>query len=369
MGLFSECPHKLGKLARVDEINSEALRHLITASTMEDRDTRWSVKEISEHPFFWRVETIIEFMQCVIEFAFPVSGPAIENPEGDATEATGTASKTTMAAKTAAAAAPTAKMSLRESFRETVQKSQSQQQTKKLNFTAPELSNLRGISKQLSTWVVEPRNWMTQDVNTWIEELCLEARDHGGAVRTMYENLNHQHVEFLVNVYTYLLNKRRVPTIVDGGDAKTFVSVFLNRMFPTLLMETISMVMNVDDAPKFILHVAAKIRLTWVNRRKRASIPHLQSILSLAESLCREKAKTIVAAGYDHVVQYVGAFPQFPVHIAESERVQVTKKSSSSGKQNSSLTSGGRRAGGKPNLSTLPKWAQIQIAAADAEIQ
>lgn len=369
MGLFSECPHKLGKLARVDEINSEALRHLITASTMEDRDTRWSVKEISEHPFFWKVETIIEFMQCVIEFAFPVSGPAIENPEGDAAEATGTASKTTMAAKTAAAAAPTAKMSLRESFRETVQKSQSQQQTKKLNFTAPELSNLRGISKQLSTWVVEPRNWMTQDVNTWIEELCLEARDHGGAVRTMYENLNHQHVEFLVNVYTYLLNKRRVPTIVDGGDAKTFVSVFLNRMFPTLLMETISMVMNVDDAPKFILHVAAKIRLTWVNRRKRASIPHLQSILSLAESLCREKAKTIVAAGYDHVVQYVGAFPQFPVHIAESERVQVTKKSSSSGKQNSSLTSGGRRAGGKPNLSTLPKWAQIQIAAADAEIQ
>jgi hypothetical protein len=359
MGLFAECPHKLGKLARVDEINSEALRHLITAATMEDRETRWSVKEISEHPFFWRVDTIIEFMQCVIEFAFPVSGAAIENPDGDVDVLKAATSSTTKSLNSA----PSAKLGLRESFREVVQKSQSQQQTKKLNFTAPELSNLRGTSKQLSTWVVEPRNWITQDVGTWIEELCLEARDYGGAVRTTYENLNHQQVEFLVNVYSYLLNKRRVPTIVDGGDAATFVSVFLNRMFPTLLMETIAMVMNVDDAPKFILFVAAKIRQTWVNRRKRAVIPHLQSILSLAETLCREKSKTIVAAGYDHVVQYVGAFPQFPVHIAESERVQVLKKSSS-GK----TSGGGRRAGGKPNLSTLPKWAQIQIAAADAEI-
>jgi hypothetical protein len=360
MGLFAECPHKLGKLARVDEINSEALRHLITASTMEDRETRWSVKEISEHPFFWRVDTIIEFMQCVIEFAFPVSGAAIENPDGDADVLKAATSSNTKSVNSP----PSAKLGLRESFREVVQKSQSQQQTKKLNFTAPELSSLRGTSKQLSTWVVEPRNWITQDVSTWIEELCLEARDFGGAVRTTYENLNHQQVEFLVNVYSYLLNKRRVPTIVDGGDAATFVSVFLNRMFPTLLMETISMVMNVDDAPKFILYVAAKIRQTWVNRRKRAIIPHLQLILSLAETLCREKSKTIVAAGYDHVVQYVGAFPQFPVHIAESERVQVLKKSSS-GK----TSGGGRRAGGKPNLSTLPKWAQIQIAAADAEIQ
>lgn len=350
MGAFSECPSKIGTLSRVDEINSECLRHLITAATVEDRETRWSVKDIAEHPFFWSAETIIEFMSCVIEFAFPASGPSVDNPQGTLMPSSSSHPNA------APSSSHSGKQGLRESFRETVQKSQAQQSTKKLNITAPELSSMRGISKQLSTWVVEPRNWITQDVVVWVEQLCLESRDFGGAIRTSYENLNHQQVEFLVNVFLYMRDKRRVPSIADG-DAHKFVSQFLNRMFPTLLMETVAMVMSEEDAPKFSVFLTAKIRQNWLSRRKREAIPHLQSILSVTESLCREKSKTIAVTGYDHVVQYVGAFPQYPVHIAESERVQVVKKGASSSNMNNKR--------GKPNLSSLPKWAQIQIAAAD----
>lgn len=335
--LFHECPSRFGKLNRIDEINAESLRHLITAATMDDVQCRWTVGELFCHPFFWTTEAILEFFAVVIEFAFPVPTEGSSRKHGQDL------------------LTPDGKISLRATFKEASLKNLPQT-TKKSNITAPELARLKGISKQLSSWVVETRAWMTPELEPWFEAISLEGRDHD--VRTSYENLVHQQIEFLLNTYRYLKSGRQLK-VICGGNAEVFFQTFVHRMFPTLLFETFAMVFNEEDGPKFSRFLLSKIRLLAVAKHRvqshfspRAELAeHYKQFLTVAERLCQEKMRSIHMAGYDHIVQYVGAFPQYPVHIAESDKVQVTKKPP---KQKE-----------KASLSHLPKWAQLQLAAAE----
>lgn len=360
----SGCPSNIGPLRRVDEVNMESLRHLIAAATMEDTAVRWQMTQLANHPFFWGTSTIIQFFSLVAEFSFP---PLVSMVAQSA--ANMAAEQITVPLGFDVTQADIAKRRSRVTLRAAALRDQ-QVVTRKSNITAPELAELRHISKSLSAWCVECRNWMIPELYPWLDAFGVEPFAPNANVRNAYENLMHQLIEFILNVYRHMSQVRPIPSICEG-DADRFLTTIVHRMFPTLLMETLTNVMNEDeDSGHFVRFTAAKLRMALKanaslgsgssteqqQAKQQRAISDLCSILNCVEKLHEEGGKTMHAAGLSHVVQVLGCLPQFPVHVPDIERTALVKKNNAKVKSTS-----------KNPMQNLPKWAQIQIAEADAE--